>query len=155
MDLVSILKEFTRAYMAGFVTWIGTIIVTLMFAGIEIPFLVHFKKNPVINIIPIILTAIVGGGAAWAAGLHIFFVILGVLTGGGIGYWADRYAAQNIGKNVSWLTNKRFKNMLFKNTSSSVNSSVTTKSSYSGPSHTNSSDFGGGKSSGGGGTSKW
>ena len=154
MDFIDILKGFTRTYMAGFVTWIGTVVVTLMFVGIELPFLISLKKNQQINLIPIILTAMVGGGVAWAAELSILFVVLGVLAGGGIGYWADRYAARHIGKKVSWLTNKGFRERLFKNTSSS-RPTTTSRSSYSTPSSTNSSNFGGGTSSGGGGSSKW
>lgn len=152
--MVDILKEFTRTYMAGFVLWIGAMVATLMFVGIEIPVLVQFKKNPAINPLPLILTGIVGSVIAWGVGVSIPYLILAAAGGAYLGYQADRYAARNIGKKVSWLSNKGFKKMLFKRSSSSSSTS-TTRSNYSGPSSTNSSDFGGGTSSGGGGSSSW
>lgn len=155
MDFIDILKEFTRTFMAGFVMWIGVMLATLIFIGLEIPFLVQFKKKSAINPIPLILTALVGGIIAWIAEASIFYVILSLAGGAYLGYQADRYAARNIGKKVSWISNRDFMKNIMRHSTRPSTSYRPSSSSRSAPSSTNSSNFGGGTSSGGGGSSKW
>lgn len=155
LDIIDTLKEFTRSF-SGLATWLSTLVYTFMFFGIELPVLITYKKDPKINPLPIIITAVVGVIFTIIAKLSFPYAILGFISGGAIGYWADRIAARNIGKNISWLTNKGFKNRFFKKSEPSrTTSAYQSSKSVSAPSNIHNGDFGGGNFSGGGGSKKW
>ncbi len=153
MDIIDILKEFTRTYLVDLVGWLMTTIVTTIFGGIPVFLFLHmWKKSPGINVIPIILMSIAGGSIPWASQEFSWLTIaLSTITGGAMGYWLDRYCARHIGEKISGVS-KSFSDRL--SGRSKYRPRPSTSSRSSSPKSSN-SNFGGGNFSGGGGSSSW
>lgn len=121
----------------------------MMFFGIYLVVVQHFKKSETLNYWHIALGCIIGLAMGAILKLPIFSLILESMIGGLFGYITDRIAARHIGE--KWSYGGMNKRKLYQPSTTSSPK----KSTRSSPKSSSSTSFSGGKFSGGGGSGSW